>query len=61
MTPVRSTVLVLVGDGDTTPALAEKAADTYTWRAIKMSGNAIYGLSAEALEQATTVSCNGRK
>ena len=40
------------GDGDTTPALAEKAASTYTWRAIKMSGNAIYGLSAEALERA---------
>ena len=53
VTPVRSTVLVLVGDSDTTPALAEKAADTYTWQAIKMSGNAIYGLSAEALEQAT--------
>ena len=53
MTPVRSSVLVLVGDSDTTPALAEKAADTYTWQAIKMSGNAIYGLSAEALEQAT--------
>ena len=61
LTPVRSTVLVLVGDGDTTPALAEKAADTYTWRTIKMSGNAIYGLSAEALEQATSDADNERK
>ena len=61
MTPVRSSVLVLVGDGDTTPALAEKAARTYTWRAIKMSGNAIYGLSAEALERATSDTGSERK